>query len=256
MPDMLLLIKNWWKQTLLLCVLSLLVTGLIVFNQRPLYLSITTAVPASAFNNDKARLFNENIQQLYASLGNPDELDRVLGTAKLDTVYLAVARKFSLPDHYKTEEKAEAGIKRAASLLKKNASVIKSEYGELKVKVWDTDPALAPQLANAIMQQLQLLQQQLRSAGNLATLNALKKARAESDSIQTNQSQPMIAKYDQLIAEYTMQLQSNPPALIVAEEARIATEPDKPRRLQWMLTAGLLSVLFAAGLGIVLGKAK
>ena len=48
-------------------------------------------------------------------------------------------------------EKGDAASNKAASLLKKNTKVMKSEYGELKVKVWDTDKNLAPQLANAVM---------------------------------------------------------------------------------------------------------
>lgn len=256
MPDMLLLLKNWWKQTALLLLLSLLITAFLVFTQRPMYLSVITAVPASAYTNDKARLFSENIQQLYSALGNPDDLELILGTARLDTVYRAVARGFNLYDHYKTAETGEAAITKAAGLLKKNTSVIKSEYGELKIKVWDTDPALAPRLATAIFRQLAYTQQQLRSAVNRETLQALEAARSGSDSLTTGRTGIPAAMYDQLIAEYRVQLATNPPALILAEEARAATSPDKPKRLQWMLAAGFLSVLFSLALGLLLGKAK
>jgi len=135
MPDLFTLIRNWWKPILLLLLLSLTAVGVIVFTKRPEYRSVATAVPASTYSSDKARIFNNNIEQLYTALGTPDDLDLVVGTGKLDTVYLAVTRKFDLQDHYKMEEKGDAAKNKAAVLLKKNSSVTKSEYGELKVSV-------------------------------------------------------------------------------------------------------------------------
>ena len=173
MPDLFTLIRNWWKPTLLLLLLSLITVGVIVFTQRPEYRSVATAVPASSYSSDKARLFNNNIDQLYSAIGTPDDLDLVLGTGKLDTVYLAVTRQFNLQDHYKMDEKGEAAVTKAAVLLKKNSTVTKSEYGELKVSVWDTDKQLAPQLANAELAQLQSIHQHLQQAINASSLASL-----------------------------------------------------------------------------------
>src|SRR6185369_723287 len=62
---------------------------------------------------------------------------------------------------------------KAARKLKKYSRVIKSDYGELKVKVWDTDKDLAPQLANAITERLESIHRDLQSAGNKASLQSL-----------------------------------------------------------------------------------
>ena len=43
---------------------------------------------------------------------------------------------------------------------------MRSEYGELKIKVWDTDKNLAPQLANAILDKLNSIHQSLQAANN------------------------------------------------------------------------------------------
>ena len=154
-------------------ILSLLAIGIITFLKPRQYLSVATAVPASSFAADKSKIFNENIQALYSTLGTPDDLDMIVGTANLDTVYLAVTDEYNLFDHYKISEKGTAARTKAALLLRHNAKVMKSEYGELKVKVWDTDKDLAPQLANAIMDRLQTIHQNLQSAGNEATLKGL-----------------------------------------------------------------------------------
>jgi len=173
MPDMFDLFNHWWKQMLAVIIASLLIVGTVTYLKPKKYLSVATAVPASSFASDKSKIFNENIQALYSALGTPDDLDMIVGTARLDTVYLAVTDQFNLYDHFKMQEKGEAARSKAASLLKKNTKVMKSEYGELKVKAWDTDKNLAPQLANAIMEKLKAIHQDLQNAGNLATLQGL-----------------------------------------------------------------------------------
>ncbi|MBK8952485.1 MAG: hypothetical protein IPM85_09595 [Chitinophagaceae bacterium] len=134
MPDIFDLIKIWWKQIVSLTILSVLVTGAVVLFRPALYLSTATALPASSFASDKSRVFNENIEVLYSTLGTPDDLDIILGTASLDTVFTAVARKTDLVVHYKMQHKGESAETKTITLLKKRSSVTKNEYGNLKVK--------------------------------------------------------------------------------------------------------------------------
>lgn len=269
MPDIFYLIARWWKRMLAVMVLSLLTVGIMVFLKPRQYLSVTTAVPASSFASDKGKIFNENIQELYSTLGTPDDLDMILGTANLDTVYLFVADQFNLFDHYKMKEKGDAARVKAALLLKKNTKVMKSEYGELKVKVWDTDKKLAPQLANAIMNRLQAIHADLQSAGNEATLNGLqtgkKKIQLQLDSI-TGVSEPVIERkkalqvqarqYGKLIGEYQLMVDSKPPVLIVVEIAKPSAWPDRPRRMQIMIATAVLSFLFALLAALILERRK
>jgi hypothetical protein len=135
MPDIFDLLARWWKQMFAVMFLSLLAVGIITYLKPRKYLSVATAVPASSFASDKAKIFNENIEALYSTLGTPDDLDMIVGTANLDTVYIAVAEQLNLAQHYKMKEEGGAAIEKAASLLKADTKVMKSEYGELKVKV-------------------------------------------------------------------------------------------------------------------------
>src|SRR5438046_1655728 len=145
MPDIFYLMSKWWKQMLAVVVISLVAASVILFLQPRQYLSVTTAVPANALSADKAKIINSKIELLYSNIGTPDDLDMILGTARLDTVYLAVTDQFNLFDHYKISDSKNMRTN-AARLLKKYSRVMKSEYGELQVKVWDTDKDLAPQL--------------------------------------------------------------------------------------------------------------
>ena len=263
MPDITTLVKRWWKQIFFAMLLSLLAVGVITFMKPRQYLSVATAVPASSYASDKSKIFSENIEALYSALGTADDLDRVLGTAKLDTVYLAVADRFNLFDHYKVKEKGDAARIKSASLLKKNTVVMKSEYGELKVKVWDTDKYLAPQMANAVLEQLQAMHTSLLSAGNKATLKALierkEKIQQQADSASADRNELLksqLATYEKTIGEYGLIVDSKPPALITVENAKPATRPDRPRRMQIMAATAVLSLLFALLAAVVLERKK
>ena len=119
MPDIFYLITKWWKQILLIVLLSAIIAGVIVFIKPLKYLSVATAVPANTLASDKARIFNDNIEALYSTLGSSDDLDIVIGTGQLDTLYLAVTDQFNLYDHYKISGEKDPRRK-AALFLKKN----------------------------------------------------------------------------------------------------------------------------------------
>lgn len=261
MPDLFDLIRRWWKQVFAVVLLSLLAVGVITFLKPHQYLSVATSVPASSFSADKSKIFNENIQDLYSTFGTADDLDMIVGTAKLDTVYLAVTDRFNLFNHYKISEKGNAARIKAASQLKKNSKVMKSEYGELKVKVWDTDKELAPQLANEIMDMLQSIHQNLQSAGNEATLKGLmsgkQKIQAQLDTTTINSSlQGQLLQYEKLIGEYQLMVDSKPPSLIIVEKAKPAEWPDRPRRMQIMIATAVLSLLFALFAALIMERRK
>lgn len=276
MPDIFYLISKWWKQVLLVVLLSLLVVGTIVFLQPSQYLSVTTAVRASTELSDKARIFNKNIQYLYPSLGSPDALDIILGTARLDTVYLAIAIDFNLWDHYKITGDKERFVYKAADELKENTRVIRSEYGELKVKVWDTDKNLAPKLANAVMDQLNTIHRELQMENNQVVLNSLlasrEKLKKEIDSIVSIQTLPVketgaytsglqvlagqLDEYQKLIGEYQVTIDTNPDVLMIVEKARPSVNPDKPRRLMILVATTFLSFCFALATILVAERRK
>ncbi|MBI5858877.1 MAG: hypothetical protein HZB42_14695 [Sphingobacteriales bacterium] len=275
MPDIIDIIARRWKQMLGLIVSSLLVVGIITFLRPKKYLSVATAVPASSFASDKSKIFNENIQALYSTLGTTDDLDLVVGTGKLDTVYTAVSEQFNLYDHYKVKEQGDAAVRKAALLLKKNTKVMKSEYGELKVKVWDTDKNLAPQLANAIIDILNNIHQRLQAEGNLSVLTSLKinreKAKNISDSVRMawrnadslfpdtsygNTMQAQVKEYDKLINEYQLMVDSKPPVLIIVEQAKATDWPDKPKKTLILIATAFLSFLFSLLVAMAIERRK
>ena len=278
MPDIFYLVSKWWKQMLAVIIVSLLAVGVVTFLQPRQYLSVTTAVPANVVATDKARIFSENIQGLYSNLGSPDDVDMIIGTAQLDTVYLAVTDQFNLFDHYKISNSRNIRMK-AARLLKKYSRVMKSGYGELQVKVWDTDKDLAPQLANAIMSKLETIHSRLQNANNQQALQSLQRAikeiqididtinilkgnsiiaeqSAESYNVRRKVLLNQLEEYQKLAAEYQLLTNSGSQVLLIVEKARPATRPDKPEWIQIMIAVAVLSFLFALLVALVLEKRK
>ena len=278
MPDIFYLVSKWWKQMLALVLISLVVAGIILFLQPRQYLSVATAVPANSLSADKAKIFNHNIEELYSNIGLPDDLDMILGTGQLDTVYLAVTDQFNLFDHYKiSDDKNKRTI--AARLLKRYSRIIKSGYGELQVKVWDTDKDLAPQLANSIMTKLESIHNALQNNNNQQALQslqlAIKKIQTDIDSINllhpgttlTQQAEEpysirrrvlisQLEEYQKLAGEYQLLTNAGSRVLLVLEKARPSVYPDKPDWIKTIVATAFLSLIFALLVALIMEKRK
>lgn len=205
-----------------------------------MYLATATALPASSYVNDRSRIFNENLEALYSSLGNPDDLDYVIGTAKLDTLYLSVADSLQLPSHYEVKETGPAARLKAANRLRNNTRVQKSPYGELKVMAWDKDPRFAAALANAIMKKLGDMHRDLQSASNRTTLSSL-----EQQAMREPGDADQQAVIKRLIQEYRTLANGSLPVLIPVEYARPAHWQDRPRTGRNLILAGGLAFVFS-----------
>lgn len=279
MPDPLYLISRWWKQMLALLIITLAIVSAIVFTRTPTYLSTSTALPANAGITDKGSIFNNNIQEIYSALGSSDDVDRLVGTAQLDTIYLAVTDRFNLFDHYKINDPAPLARFRSSQKLRKRSRVFKSEYGELRIKVWDTDKHLAPQLADALMESLGKIHQDMQSESNRSVLMSLEQGRskildslsllqhtvaakdpASRDAISSSARQTalmaQLAQYEQLIGQYQLMVDRNPAMLRIVEKARVAEFPDQPKPILVIGVAAGLSLIFAFCLALILERRK
>jgi len=278
MPDIFDLMWRWRKQILLLVLTTLIVTTLIVFLIPKRYLSVATALPASSYATDKTSVFSQNLQALYSTIGLPDDLDKIVGTAHLDTVYRTVISQLDLTDHFGVSKTDRNAISKAASVLQKHTRVIKSDYGELKIKVWDVDRDLAPRLANAILEKLQQIHQDIQTVNNSRLLSKIneeylaKKIDYEklTDSLQHAGNTPtaellavqksslvqQIQEYEKLLNQYKLMVDARPQALIIIERATPAVAPDQPKPFQVIIAAVILSFIFGLLTALTLDKKK
>ena len=281
MPDIIDSIYRRWKTIALLISTATLLALAISLLQPKEYIGTVTGVPANSALADKARLFNNNIEALYPELGTIDELDRIEGISKLDTLYLSVAAEQNLVSYYGINADAQS-LYKAAMKLKKTTNIRRSAYGELKINVWDKDPLQAALLANALFTELNTIYQHTSETNNERVLAQLKSGYAQKkvalDSMHqlmshyegsriidfnSSDSAPYRAKrngslaiadfamlpeqikeYERIISQYELALNTSMQPLIVVENARPAFYADKPKIFQ--------TVLFAFGASLIL----
>jgi len=278
MPDLFDLVWRWRKQILLLVVTTLIVTTAVVFLVPKRYLSVATALPASPFSTDKTSVFSQNLQSLYSTIGLPDDLDKMVGTAHLDTAYRFVIAEFDLTDHFGVGKTGVNAIPKAALILKKHTRVIKNDYGELKVKVWDVDRDLAAALANAIMEKLQQIHQDLQTVNNSEMLTKINEeylkrkidyeklndslqrtstaSTAELLNVQKSSLLQQIQEYEKLLNQYRLMVEARPQALLIIEKATPAVMPDQPKPIQAIIAATILSFFFGLLTALILNRRK
>lgn len=251
------------------------------------YLSVVTALAANSLTADKARIFNNNIEALYSDFGTADELERLEGTAALDTIYIAASKALQLPAHYAMSGDDHAALK-AAKRLKKNTRVTTSGFGELKVRVWDRDPSMAAGLANFLVDELHRIHQHLQSENNLLALKTIEDQYRQkqlqfiqwNDSLQqqaTGTSSAVegppqslvlrtrlaalaeqLQQYEKVIGQYQLAVSSPAAVILIVERARPSLHADRPRvveTLLWVFCSALicsflLAVFFESGRSI------
>ncbi|MFL5786911.1 MAG: Wzz/FepE/Etk N-terminal domain-containing protein [Flavisolibacter sp.] len=277
MPDLFFVFTRRWKLIILITIVAtLLAFGATIISPKK-YLSIATALPANSVLSDKARIFNSNVQSLYSDIGTADELDKIEGTATLDTIYIKTSKDYNLAGHYLIADSGES-IYKAAIELKNNSRISRSAYGELKVKVWDKDRNLAAALANSLLQNLQVLHQHLQNQGNSIVLQRIKEDYAAkrklyqqlNDSVHSQSSaenndifkaeldglMDQIQQDDKLIGQYQLALNTNPQVLLTVENARPSLWPDKPKVLETILLTFFASFLFSYLISLLLESIK
>jgi len=283
MPDIFLVIARRWRLMLLLTLASTLAALIASLLSPKLYLGTTTALPVNTLVNDKARIFNQNIEALYSEIGTADELDKIEGTAKLDTVFLAAAAAQHLATHYNLDTAANDALEKAALRLRKNSDISRTGYGELKIKVWDKNNETATTLANTLMQTINAIHERLQTENNRTVLQKLKeeyfsKLKANTDGeiemVQPPDSikPPPIYKrnlgiaqenlsadlkeYAKLINEYELAVKTTPKVLLVVEQARPSPWYDRPKTAMNVLLAFLASLLFSFLLAVYVESRK
>ena len=265
MPDLFNVFARRWKLILSLTLIaSILALGASLLSPKK-YLSTATALPVNVMVNERSRIFNPNIQVLYSDFGTPDELDKLEGTATLDTIYLAAAEELGLARHYGIDAGNES-LYDAALTLKKNSRINRSAYGELKVKAWDKDDQMAAKMANSLLQKIQQLHQRLQNQNSILILQRLKEDYAAKQEVYKQLSDSatrftgaaadlwtakktamlqQVQEYEKLIDQYNITINTNPQVLLTVETARPSLWPDKPKLWPTVLIAAFAAFAIA-----------
>ena len=269
-------IGKQWKMILALTVLSAITATVTVFLLPPYYRSAAAIVPGNPVLADKARLFNNNIQQLYSYFGTGDDIDRIYGIADMDTSYKQLVDEFALIDYYQLKGEDPALLRRKAVLcLRKDLDFQRTEQGQLRIIAWTKDKLLSASLVNrmvAIITETETAIWQTNYAKSSAALEAQVAAmetsyRALTDSIRTqNGAQQDLAnmrkqtlleqikQYQVAANEFKLASQARPSVMYTLEQAVPAAKAERPEKIAIILAAALAGFVFSVLLVLLPGR--
>lgn len=222
------------------------------------YLSRASVLPANSRFSDRSRFANGEIRELYSAFGSGDDLDRLYATLRSHPVMMHIVDSFRLASHYKLLNRKERAREAALLEFRENCSILKTEYGEIHVKVWDRDRELSAQLANAMVARAEKVHQDLYKDYFSSSLQKLENAymdmrREQGSGGRDNLARPaadtqVMKEYLRSISYYRMALLNPPPSLMVLEKAIPSVRHDRPKVL--------LNVAATALVGLFTGVAS
>jgi capsular polysaccharide biosynthesis protein len=241
-----------YRKKLLLIIGTVTLLALVISLLMPEeYMSQASILPANSKMMDKQRLFGANIQELYSAYGNADDLDRLYATMRSSAVLNFVADSFHLLQHYHLENARNGAIK-SYKKMQKNIELLKTEYGEIRIRVWDKDPAMAANIANTIISRTRVLSDKMftefyelsieKMTGELSGKTVLIHSLKDSSADERKELEAEAAVIRNRMMEYRVTLLNPPPALFILDKAEPSTVADRP----YVLLNVFLGFLLAA----------
>ncbi|MFN5761901.1 MAG: hypothetical protein ACK4V4_01120 [Sphingobacteriales bacterium] len=206
------------------------------------YLAEASLLPANSRMMDKQRLYGENIQELYSAYGSGEDLDRVFAAMQSVTVLQFVVDNLDLVTHYKFRGKKNSKLK-AREYLEDQMRLVRTEYGELRLHVWDRDTIMASRISNLLIQRTQSVFDDMFQLYYDRSISNLKKELADSSTKKRTADESAFIK--SRISEYEVTRLNPPPSFIVMEPPVVSAVPDKPDFLL-NITAALLISIFVS----------
>jgi hypothetical protein len=241
---------------------GLIAATIVFFIMPPYYKSTAVVIAANPLLADKARLYNDNVEQLYSTFGGEDDLNRLYGIAGLDTTYKLLVNKFSLVQYYQIEgNNIQLNIRKAVEELRDDVELLKNELYQLKISVTTRDNTLSASIANTFVDVVHEMAQDLWKKNYQNTLQKITAASADlekqynlGDSTGTNAQLnhlkrqgllEQIQQNERVANQIKVAISNNTPALIVMERAYPSAKPDRPKKLLIILAALLSALAFS-----------
>jgi hypothetical protein len=267
--DVMEVIQKRWKPIALFVLIVLSITAALLFFVLPKYYkSVAVVIAANPELADKAHLFNENIESLYSTFGKEEDLDRIYGIAKLDTVYKQLADEFNLMQYYKVKGTPFQQRQYAAKKLRDDVNVLKTELYQLKITAYTKERELSARIVNRMVELVEAIAADTWKQSYQGTLQNINTGKQQveaailtlSDSLQhanntsgtamllTSKRASLLQQYqeyDKAANEYQLAITNKSPALLVLEKGYPAAIADKPDKLLVLVTAFFTSLVFA-----------
>ncbi len=171
--DVIQLLKSKWRVLLSFTMLSAMVAAAIVFIMTPQYKSSTTLLAGNPQLSDKARLFNQQIKDLYTNFGTGDDLDRIQAFAEMDNTLLEVVHKNDLINYFGLSKTDSSAVFRATELIRKQLHYIKTEKDQLIISCLSTNKYLSAKVVNDIAEEAESALRKMVQENNQQVIHQL-----------------------------------------------------------------------------------
>jgi uncharacterized protein involved in exopolysaccharide biosynthesis len=273
--DMMELLKKSWRFCLSVSIVAAMVASIIILFMKPQYKSSVTLLAGNPLLSDKARLFNQQIKDLYTDFGNGDDLDRIQAFAEMNsTLENVINKNLELFVYYKSIDTNAISVIKS---LRKDITYTKTEKDQLIISCELTDKILAAKIVNDIAEEVELQAQHLIQKNKQlviqkldSTTNALKEnyGNLEKNSSSTDPAKKrliaaeqatIINQIDQIQKtnqEYKLALATQPNFIQVMEKGVPAFEISWPNKPLIIAVAAILGFVFSALLVVNKNKSE
>ncbi|HUM45885.1 MAG TPA: hypothetical protein PLD84_03085 [Chitinophagales bacterium] len=145
------LVYKWRKPVLI--VMGIGILGSVVITDPhimpPYYESVSLIYPLNPNLTQSSNLFGDNAQGYF---GTSADVDRILSIAGSVPLKMFIVKKFDLFKHYKIDStRSKYPVEAVLRELHNNYTFEKNDRGAIEVTVYDRDPQVAADMANAIV---------------------------------------------------------------------------------------------------------
>ncbi|TGE29191.1 GumC domain-containing protein [Hymenobacter metallicola] len=153
-------VVNRWKYLVAAAVGLALVISVVVSLLMPnIYKSTAVFYPTNPNTTDPDRIVSDGGKLELG--GRAEDLDRVITIGESQTLAELIIKQFNLHKHYKTGEAGDAADQAALDEFNSNFTIVHNDRDAIEVNFQDTDKVLAARVANAIVQNIDSINQQL-----------------------------------------------------------------------------------------------
>jgi len=145
-----------WKWLIIgATILSVAVAAIVsVFFMDEYFKSRAIINPINQGMTDRSALFSEKGESQVEYYGTKNDVNRILEIANSSSITDFLINYYHLADHYKLNSSSKYWRTKVKKRFLKNYSVIKTEHEAVEISIMDTDPQLASDMVNMVVEKI------------------------------------------------------------------------------------------------------
>ena len=209
------IVLKWKKPILVLIIVSGIAAALFsVFVMDEYFLSSSTFYPSNQYVSDRSMIFNsQNTGGQIEYFGGKGDVNRILTIANSEPIIDYIIDSFKLVEHYKIDRTKAYWKTKVRKKFDKNYEAIKTEHDAVEISIFDTDPKLASDIVNAVVDKV--------DEENKSHINETKKNLFNLISNQILEQQRNVNGYvdtlSLLATQYKVKVSSGAPGTVIVE---------------------------------------